>query len=166
MQQGPPQLSASLQALQQYTQFQIFWVFILSWTVTESWYRHIPVFCCWGSWMFVIGQHFLLLFSLFENNNSCWGALASGRLWLHVIHMGYVCSQQRSERADKSLTWSSCPLLLEVSTGPQELWHGRSGSCSLAESLRHRFVSFQVCVCYLPWKDLFEKLPQRALQNF
>lgn len=74
----------------------------LSWTVTESWYRHIPVFCCWGSWMLIIGQRFLLLFSLFENNNSCWGALASGRLWLHVIHVRYVCSQQRSERADKS----------------------------------------------------------------
>lgn len=160
MQQGPPQFSASLQALQQYTQFKISWILLLSWTVTESRHRHIPVFCCWGNWMLITGQHFLLLFSLFENNNSCWGALASGRLWLHVIHVAYVCSEH-SERADKSLTWSSCPLLLQVSRGPialpQELQHGRCGSSSLAE---YRFVSCQVCVLSPLVRTSSESLPK------
>ncbi|RMB93022.1 hypothetical protein DUI87_30528 [Hirundo rustica rustica] len=31
----------------------------------------------------------------------------------------------------------------QVSTGPQKLQHGRIGSCSLAKSLGHRFVSHQ-----------------------
>lgn len=49
-----------------------------------------------GCWLW--DNNLLLLFSLFENNNSCWGVLARGGPWLCVIYVGYVCSQQRSER--------------------------------------------------------------------
>lgn len=122
-----------------------------------------------GCWLW--DNNLLSLFSLFENNNSCWGVLARGRPWLCVIYAGYVCSQQRSEReqinaSPEALVLCCYRWALVPRHFPRSSSTCRRGSCSLAESLRYR-LSAASCVCAISTgKDLFEKLPQRALQNF
>lgn len=173
----PQHLHASHEALQQCTQFKIFWFFILSQTIMESWYGHTPMFCFWSGWMLVVRWRYMLLFSLLKNNNSCfmlflsWGVLDSGRHEIHIIHVSHESSnmdyQQMSKREQINVLPEALALRYMASPSPTAA-HPREAPAQQAwelllseKSFRYTLVSHTgprcVSVWYLHGKGHFWK---------